>query len=131
MIRKPQDISRQRAEIILQVRSGQITATDAARLLGISRKTYYQWEQRALSGMLAGLENRDPGRPLTPRPDPETLRLKQKVSELENQLKVMEQVHELRGMLEQLRPTKKPDRAVKPKSKTKSKRPSAGREKKT
>ncbi|MBU6328090.1 MAG: helix-turn-helix domain-containing protein [Verrucomicrobia bacterium] len=131
MIRKPQDISRQRAEIILQVRSGQITATDAARLLGISRKTYYQWEQRALSGMLAGLENRDPGRPLAPRPDPETQRLKQKVSELEHQLKVMEQVHELRGMLAQLRPTKKPDRAVKPQSKTKSKRPSAGREKKT
>jgi transposase-like protein len=131
VIRKPQDISRQRAEIILQVRSGQITATDAARLLGISRKTYYQWEQRALSGMLAGLENREPGSPLAPRPDPETQRLKQKVSELENQLKVMEQVHELRGMLAQLRPTKKPDRAVKPKSKTKSKRPSAGREKKT
>ena len=130
MTRKPQDISRQRAEIILQVRSGQITATDAARLLGISRKTYYQWEQRALSGMLAGLENREPGRPLTQRPDPETQRLKQKVSELENQLKVMEQVHELRGMLAELRPPKKPNLAAKPKSKTKSKRPSAGREKK-
>ena len=130
MTRKPQDISRQRAEIILQVRSGQITATDAARLLGISRKTYYQWEQRALSGMLAGLENREPGRPLTQRPDPETQRLKQKVSELENQLKVMEQVHELRGMLAELRPPKKPNLKAKPKSKTKSKRPSAGREKK-
>jgi transposase-like protein len=131
VIRKSKDISRQRAEIILQVRSGQITATDAACLLGISRKTYYQWEQRALSGMLAGLENRDPGRPLTPRPDPETQRLKQKVSELENQLKVMEQVHELRGMLAELRPPKKPNLKAKPKSKTKSKRPSAGREKKT
>jgi DNA-directed RNA polymerase specialized sigma24 family protein len=75
--RKSQDISRQRAEVILQVRSGRITATEAAHLLGISRKTYYQWEQRALSGMLAGLENRPPGRPLTAKPDPETLRLKQ------------------------------------------------------
>lgn len=131
MNRKPQDISRQRAEIILQVRSGQITATDAARLLGISRKTYYQWEQRALSGMLAGLENGSPGRPLVQRPDPEILRLKQKVGELENQLKVMEQVHELRGILAQLRPPTKPDLKAKPKSKTKPKRPSAGREKKT
>jgi hypothetical protein len=83
-----------------------------------------------LSGLLAGLENRDPGRPLTPRPDPETQRLKQKVSELENQLKVMEQVYELRGILAQLRPPTKPDLKAKPKSKTKPKRPSAGREKK-
>lgn len=130
MIRKSQDISRRRAEIILQVRSGQITATDAAQLLGISRKTYYQWEQRALSGMLAGLENGNPGRPLTQRPDPEILRLKQKVSELENQLKVMEQVHELRGILAQLRPPTKPDLKAKSQSKPKPKRPSAGREKK-
>jgi transposase-like protein len=130
VIRKSQDISRRRAEIILQVRSGQITATDAAQLLGISRKTYYQWEQRALSGMLAGLENGNPGRPLTQRPDPEILRLKQKVSELENQLKVMEQVHELRGILAQLRPPTKPDLKAKSQSKPKPKRPSAGREKK-
>lgn len=130
MIRKSQDISRRRAENILQVRSGQITATDAAQLLGISRKTYYQWEQRALSGMLAGLENGNPGRPLTQRPDPEILRLKQKVSELENQLKVMEQVHELRGILAQLRPPTKPDLKAKSQSKPKPKRPSAGREKK-
>jgi transposase-like protein len=130
VIRKSQDISRRRAEIILQVRSGQITATDAAQLLGISRKTYYQWEQRALSGMLAGLENGNPGRPLTQRPDPEILRLKQKVSELENQLKVMEQVHELRGILAQLRPPTKPDLKAKSQSKPNPKRPSAGREKK-
>lgn len=126
MTRKSQDISRQRAEVILQVRAGRITATEAAHLLGISRKTYYQWEQRALSGMLAGLENRSPGRPLTPKPDPETLRLKRQVTELENRLKVMAEVHELRGMIADLLPTK-PNQA----SKSKPKRPPAGREKKT
>jgi hypothetical protein len=112
--------------VILQVRSGRITATEAALLLGISRKTYYQWEQRALSGMLAGLENRSPGRPLAPKPDPETLRLKQQVAELENRLKVMAEIHELRGMIANLRPPK-PKQASKPKPK----RPRAGREKKT
>jgi transposase len=124
MKRKSDDLPRRRAEVILQVRSGRITATEAAHLLGISRKTYYQWEQRALSGMLAGLENRSPGRPLTPKPDPETLRLKKQVAELENRLKVMEEVHELRGMIADLRPPK-------PKQTSKPKRPSAGREKKT
>lgn len=130
MTRKSKDISRQRAEVILQVRAGRITATEAAHLLGISRKTYYQWEQRALSGMLAGLENRSPGRPLTPKPDQETLRLKQQVIELENRLKVMAEVHELRGMIAGLRPPK-PNQASNPKSKSKPKRPPAGREKKT
>lgn len=128
MTRKSQDISRQRAEIILQVRAGRITATEAAHLLGISRKTYYQWEQRALSGMLAGLENRSPGRPSTPKPDPETSRLRQQVADLENRLKVMAEVHELRGMLAEIRPPAPPQS---PKPKPKTKRPPAGREKKT
>ena len=92
--------------MILQVRAGQITATEAAKRLGISRKTYYQWEQRALSGMLAGLENGNPGRPPAAKPDPQISQLKEKVAELEDRLKVMAQVHELRSMLEQIRPSK-------------------------
>ena len=41
--------AKQRAAVILQVRSGQLTATAAAQTLGISRQQYYQWEQRALA----------------------------------------------------------------------------------
>jgi len=37
-----QEQARQRAEMILKVRGGQITAQEAARALGISRKTYYK-----------------------------------------------------------------------------------------
>ena len=44
--------ARQRAEVIFKVRSGQMTATDAAHALGISRQQYYQWEQRALQALL-------------------------------------------------------------------------------
>ena len=58
-----QELAKQRALIIMQVRSGQITATEGARQLGISRKTYYQWESRGLDGMLKALEDQDPGRP--------------------------------------------------------------------
>jgi hypothetical protein len=53
----------QLVEIIVQVRSGMLTATEAARRLAMSRKTYYQWESRALTGMLAALQPGQPGRP--------------------------------------------------------------------
>ena len=102
--------------MILQVRAGQMTATEAAKRLGISRKTYYQWEQRALSGMLAGLENGNPGRPPAAKPDSEISQLKEKVAELEDRLKVMAEVHELRAMLAQIRTPKsaKPSKAKRP-----------------
>ena len=46
----PQEaLARQRAALIVAVQSGQITASEAAQQLGISRKTYYQWEKRALA----------------------------------------------------------------------------------
>ena len=43
-----------------------MTATEAARQLGVSRKTYYKWEQRGLTALLDGLEDRDAGRPESP-----------------------------------------------------------------
>ena len=52
-----------RAELIIMVRSGQITAAEAARRLGVSRKTYYEWENRALHAMMMSLQDRIPGRP--------------------------------------------------------------------
>ncbi|MFC1591061.1 helix-turn-helix domain-containing protein [Thermodesulfobacteriota bacterium] len=47
----------------MKVRCGLMTATEAARQLGVSRKTYYKWEQRGLEALLDGLEDRDTGRP--------------------------------------------------------------------
>ncbi len=58
--------ARHRAQLIMQVRSGVVTAEAAARSLGISRKTYYKWERRALAAMVAALGNREQGR--FPRP---------------------------------------------------------------
>jgi len=40
-----------------------MTAAEAARQLGVSRKTYYKWEQRGLSALLDGLSDQPPGRP--------------------------------------------------------------------
>lgn len=61
-----QQAARQRAEVIMKVRCGLMSASQAAEQLGISRKTYYKWEQRALSAMLAGLTDQPPGRPSQP-----------------------------------------------------------------
>jgi transposase len=60
---KEQELARERALVILRVRSGAMTAKQGAQALGVSRKTYYQWEDRALKAMALALENRVAGRP--------------------------------------------------------------------
>jgi len=92
--------ARQRAEVILQVRSGQLTATQAAQTLGISRQQYYQWEQRALQALLAALENQPTGRPRTPT-DPEKEALQRRVQQLEQELQQHQQREQLRQLLSQ------------------------------
>ena len=91
--------ARQRAEMILKVRGGQMTAQEAARALGISRKTYYKWEQRGLAAMLEGLCERSSGRPAS-RPDGEKESLKTKVGQLEMELKEQEQRQQIRTLLQ-------------------------------
>src|SRR3974377_430462 len=85
-----QALARQRAQLIMQVRSGVLSAQEAARQRGISRKTYYQWERRALAAMVEALGNRPPGRP--PRPlDPEKEALERQTQELGAKLAFLEQ----------------------------------------
>lgn len=90
--------ARQRAEVIFAVRSGQITAEEGARRLGVSRKTYYEWESRALEAMTGALEDRAPGRPSTPK-DEEQERLQNEIAELKNELFVAKKTVEVRDML--------------------------------
>ena len=89
-----------RAEVILKVRSGQMTATDAAAALGISRQQYYQWEQRALAALLSALEDQPTGRPKTPT-DPEKEALQRRVEQLQEQVQAQEQRERLRQLLDQ------------------------------
>ena len=49
-------LARKRAAVILKVRSGQMTATAGAKELGISRKSYYAWERRALEALMETLD---------------------------------------------------------------------------
>ena len=91
--------ARRRAGVILKVWSKEVTATEAAAALGVSRKTYYKWEDRALSGMIEGLiERGEGGRPPKPA-DPEKERLEKEVEALKKKVLEMEQRQEIREIL--------------------------------
>jgi transposase len=62
--------ARLRAEMIMKVRCGLMTARQAAKQLGVSRKTFYKWEQRGLSALLEGVTDQHPGRPPDPSDTP-------------------------------------------------------------
>jgi transposase len=113
---KEQKLARERALVILQVRSGALTAKEEAQRLGVSRKTYYEWENRALQGMALALENRAAGRPPVPT-DEEKKTLRERIQELERKLDLAEktiEVKELLGAYEEFRSkgTKKTGRSA-------------------
>ena len=91
-------LARERALVILQVRSGALTAKEGAKLLGISRKTYYEWEEKSLKAMSLALENRPSGRPPLPL-DPEKEVLRERVRELEKKLDLAEKTIEVKELL--------------------------------
>ncbi len=91
-------IARERISVILRVRSGIMTAKEGAQALGVSRKTYYEWEERALKSMTLALENRPAGRPhLTLDEEKEALRIR--VQELEKKLYLAEKRIEVKEVL--------------------------------
>lgn len=92
------ELARKRAEVVFAVRSGKMTAEEGARVLGVSRKTYYEWESRALLAMTAAMEDKAPGRPPQPQ-DEEKLHLQEQVLELEKKIFVAEKTVEVRDML--------------------------------
>ena len=120
--------ARQRADIIMKVRSGLMTATEGAVALGVSRKTYYKWENRALGAMLDGLEDRDTGRPELPGPSRDEVDLRSQLEELQRKKEVLEKRIELADMvhkfqLEEAREQTRKDR----KKSTKKKKKRTGR----
>jgi transposase len=95
---KEQQLARERALVILRVRSGALTAKQGAQALGVSRKTYYQWEERALKAIALALENRVVGRPSVST-DEEKERLRQRIRELEKKLDLAEKALEVKELL--------------------------------
>ena len=95
-----QALARQRAQLIIQVRNGLLSAREAARQLRVSPKTYYKWERRALAAMVEALGRRSQGRPRR-AVDPEKEALRRQTRELEAKLQVLEQTERIRQALEQ------------------------------
>jgi transposase len=91
-------LARERAMVILQVRSGALTAKEGAKLLGVSRKTYYEWEERSLKAMALALENRPAGRPSVPV-DEEKEGLRERIQALEKKLYLAEKTIEVKELL--------------------------------
>jgi transposase len=94
-----QALARQRAQLIMQVRSGLLSVREAALQMKVSRKTYYKWEQRALAAMIEALGNREAGRLSLPI-DPDKQALQCQTRKLEAKLAVLEQTEDIRRRLE-------------------------------
>ena len=95
---KEQKLARERALVILQVRSGALTAKEGAKLLEVSRKTYYEWEEKSLKAMTLALENHPAGRPPVPV-DEEKETLRERVREMEKKLDLAEKIIEVKELL--------------------------------
>ena len=92
----PKALARQR--VILEVLAGRLNVTQAALELGISRKTFYQWEARALQGMRQSLTKGRPGRP-SQRADPQQTRLETENRQLREELLILQQRERIRSLL--------------------------------
>lgn len=82
---KKREEAQKRAQVVTRVMNGEITVTEAAKLLNMSRKSYYKWEERFMENMLSSVEDRAPGRPSIER-DLEKEALKKEVKELSDQI---------------------------------------------
>lgn len=112
----PKVLARQR--VILEVLAGRLNVTQAALELGVSRKTFYEWQDRALLAMRAALRDRPGGRP-PQSVDPEKERLQSTVETLqkeqlvlESRLRIQQAIRETLGDLQQASPLHKKKRAV-------------------
>jgi transposase len=79
-----------RLEEILAVMRGEKSATQAAADLGVSRETFYEWNNRALAGLREALVDRAAGRPPTQPESLEQARLKQEIHQLQEQVKLLQ-----------------------------------------
>jgi transposase len=98
--------ARRRAELIIQVLSGQMKASEAAKKLGVSRKTYYKWEKRFLSATLDALSEKEAGRPAK-EVDREKEELQRRVGKLEKQIQILKKTVQIRDLLQPREPSRR------------------------
>ncbi len=79
-----------------------MTATQAAQLLGVSRKTYYKWEQRGLAALLEGVQDQEGGRPEIPSDQTQKAAVDKELKELKQQNELLEQQLKLKDIVYQM-----------------------------
>ena len=105
-----------------------MTATEGAAALGISRKSYYKWENRALGAMLDGLEDRDNGRPELPGPLQNEIDLSKQIETLQKEKELLEKKMELAHLFHKFELERVKERSWKNRSKSvKKKKRKTGR----
>jgi len=97
---QPDPETTRRLAAILAVINGGKSATQAAAELGVSRQTFYEWQNRALTALQEAMQARPPGRPAQPPCDPEKARLERENRELQRQVKIMEDAILIRDLLQ-------------------------------
>lgn len=90
----------QRAEMIMKVRCGLMTASEAANQLGVSRKTYYKWERRGLAALLEGVGDQKAGRPR--KPERESF-LEKRLAESRAEIEYLEQKIALKEIVAEIK----------------------------
>ena len=96
----------------MKVRCGLMSASEAAAELGVSRKTYYRWEQRGLAALLDGLSDQVPGRPEKPDTTVEQ-NLERQLDDLKRENQLLEQKMALKDLAAELNLRTETDRAKK------------------
>ena len=107
-----QEKARLRAEVIMKVRCGLLTAQQAAEHLGVSRKTYYKWEERGLSALLSSLSDQASGRPSQPV-DSEKQALQRQLEQAHRECAILQHKMALKDVLTDLKLTPGMNRAGK------------------
>ena len=81
--------AQQRVKVMLEHLNGRITATDAAKALGVSRTAFYEWKDRAMEALLSAMQDRPNGRPEKPK-DPEKDKLLGEIDQMEKERRILE-----------------------------------------
>ena len=108
--KKKEALALGRAEVIMKVRAGLMTATEAAKKLGVSRKTYYKWEQRGLAALIEGLQDQPSGRPEEEKAGDRETELERQLKEQQEQNDLLLKKMELNKLLYELKLTPADDR---------------------
>ena len=104
---------RLRAEMIMKVRCGLLTARQAAARMGVSRKTFYKGEQRGLNALLEHVTDHPPGRRAHPS-DERIQDLETKLAQARREIELLNRKMALKDVLMELKlPEAGGDRAKK------------------